>query len=223
MSAPAGHAVSRRDTLKSFLRGAVQRGLSAVADVRPGEALWRRLAAVLPGGLTIDEQALSGVVAELPAVEHALVRVRDGAIHMQVTFSGGAAGVDSVGLCLRPEGALFAARGPKELRLSVEPVALAADGRCRDLVGALCGEVAFRLWGSLARGDAQSMSVADKMALVDGDQGLLSCDLRSVPFLREGLQRPAVAMAIELFSIRDVLVEDGAWRIRLQLLPQPLR
>lgn len=218
--------MSAGDWAKSVFREALDKGQQLIAESGPLRAFRKQLAELAKRSLRLEEEAISRALAQLPGVQDLMVRARAGGIRVEASYGMGLDGEERhLGVSLFPLPTKFVMRGAKELSFRVDPPELADDRRCRDLVGGLSGLLATRLWGGLLPATRDTVGTPlledGNLGLVDQDEDVLTCDLRTVGFVRELVRRPGLAMGLEMFRIGPVAVEDGAWTLALRLPSVP--
>jgi len=204
--------MSRLDVLRSFVRGAAERASDRLLSSPPVTTVRRLVEEVKQRSATLRDEALTAAVAHAPGVSIATVHCRDGAVHVDASFTNG----DDLQVALLPAGARFAPRGAKEILFRVLPPEAARSRYVADVASAIAGAIAHGLWGIALpheRGDVSG-------AIVEREgSDALRVDLRTVPAVRGlGAQSPA-ALVVEVIELLTMEAVEGALRLRLKLPP----
>ena len=204
--------MSRLDVLRSLVRGAAKAGADRVSKLRPVANARQAMVELRARRATLTEGALSSAIAHgVRGVTAATVSLKEGRILADVGLEDG----ETLTLAIVPEQARFAPRGAKEVLFSVEPPEAVEDSRARDIVGAVAAAIARALWGPIL-----GPRRPDEHALVEREGARLRADLRTVPAVRSTLEGSALAVALEVISIKSFTIEERALRL-VVALPMP--
>jgi len=193
--------MNSRGILTSLLRSAARGAGTRLGRSGLAELCRNALAELSPGRAGLSDAQLTRVVTRLPNVRTATVSSAQEKLRIDLGFDDGS----ELLMALVPGTIAFAPGGAKELCFSVEPASAAHDGRARDVVAAIAGEIARALWRPALAGAPH----ADHAAFVSTENEQLVVDLRNVPDVRWALQQGLRAAIIEAIKPRALEARGG--------------
>ena len=154
---------------------------------------------------SIEDPKLTAAVAQAAGVRSVSLRAESGAARIDASFESG----EELQVAFVPLATRFAPRGAKELSFRVEPPELAQHPRVRSLFAALAAEVARGVWRIV---EFEAPPAGEGIVEVES-RGTLRIDLRTLPAVRQLLQRAGFAILLEAVELRSIRADEGAFHL----------
>jgi len=203
--------VSRIDILKSLLNSGVNTVRSQLQKIKLPENYKRALEEAIARNTRVTEQQLTHAVGSTPGIIEVTISIKPDRIGIDAHLEED----QPVQASLIPARVVFAPQGAKEVSFRVDPIQATEQIYRHEFVSAICCEIARAAWGPFLL----PYRKPSQWGFVERENNILRVDLRTIPEVRSALNQRFSALAIELFEIKQILLEEGALKLKMSLGP----